>query len=184
MPQTQIGNAIIQKDGETTKAEQTEAQRLNAAKPTLTRQAASAFDPLVTPNVQRIIDANPNGEDIYRNLARRHRTERQEFRIHHLDDGSSLVVRSFNYGNYAVIMTEDESLNHYGAHQQIAEKQKTSTPQRQCWLGHSPVRIQHRMGHIPDRARHRHHATLPPRIPGRHQVKTTATPATSIPTPT
>ena len=105
-------------------AEQTEAQRLNAAKPLLTGQPASAFDPLVTPTVQRIIDEDPHGEDIYRRLARRQRIERQAFQIHHLENGSSLVVRSFDCGDYAVIMTEAESLNHYGTHRQIAQSEK------------------------------------------------------------
>ena len=96
--------------------EQSNAERLNAKPPRLTGQTASASAPLVTPAVQRLIDEHPEGQRIYHSLAQSQRNQYQRFRIHHLDGGQNLVMREFEYEDQAVIMTESESLNHYGPH--------------------------------------------------------------------
>ena len=115
---------------------QTNAQRLNATKPRLTSPPASDRDPLVTPAVQQIIDDLPNGEEIYRNLASSQRGDYPTFQIYHLEDGRSLIMRSFDHRHYKVIMTEQESLNHYGAHSQHEEhEEKHHQSHHQASLG-------------------------------------------------
>ena len=95
---------------------QSNAQRLNAKPPRLTGRTASASAPLVTPAVQRLIDEHPGGQEIYHSLAQSQHDHHQRFQIHHLDTGQNLIMREFDYENQAVIMTESESLNHYGPH--------------------------------------------------------------------
>ena len=81
--------------------------------------------------MQQIIDDLPNGEEIYRNLARSQRGEYPTFQIYHLERGHSLIMRSFDHRHYNVIMTEQESLNHYGAHSQHEEHEEPEEQERQ-----------------------------------------------------
>ena len=97
--------------------EQSNASRLNAKIPHLVDQRTSSYGPLVTPSIQRIIEQHPEGEEAYHVLAKLERENHTEFRIYHLDDEQIIVMRSFEYESQAVIMTENESLNHYGPHQ-------------------------------------------------------------------
>ena len=86
--------------------------------------------------MQQIIDDLPHGEEIYRNLASRQIDEYPVFQTYHLGDGRGLIMRSFDYGHHNVIITEHESLDHYGAHSQHEqEEQKYHHSHHQASLG-------------------------------------------------